>query len=107
MVINPISVQGEITRAQDLSTIKHNEDNKGTMQQLTINKQQENEAETRARQVRRKDDPENQGKKYDAKEKGNNEYEGNGGKKQKKESPEQRDGKVILKKAVSNFDIKV
>lgn len=106
MVINPISVQGEITRAQDLSTIKHNEDNKGMMQQLNIQRQHENQVDTRARQVQRKDDPENEGKKHDAKEKGNGQYAGDGGGKRKKDGAGNTDGKVVIK-GKNSFDIKI
>lgn len=106
MVINPISVQGEITRAQDLSVIKHNQDNKAAVEQLNIQKQQENQVETKARQVQHKEDTENEGKKYDAKEKGNNQYAGDGGRQRKKEQGEKSDGKVVLK-GQSSFDIKI
>ncbi len=106
MVINPIAVQGEITRAQDFTTIKHNEDNKGMVDQLNIQKQQQNQEDSRAHQVQKKDDPESAEKRYDAKEKGNNQYTGNGGKQRKKEEQKKSDGKVVLKNQ-SGFDMKI
>lgn len=106
MVINPISVQGEITRAQDLSKIKHNQDNKVVVEQLNIQKQQENQTETKARQVQQKDETENEGKRHDAKDKGNNQYAGDGGRNRHKEQREISDGKVVLK-GQKSFDIKV
>ncbi len=106
MVINPIAVQGEITRAHDLTTIKHNEDNKGMVDQLNILKQHENQVDNKAHQVQKKDDADNGEQKYDAKEKGNNQYSGDGGKRQKKEQQEKSDGKVVLKNQ-NRFDIKV
>ena len=50
----------------------------------------------------------NDGYRYDAKEKGNNEYEGESGrhKKRREEEPE-NEGKVILKGQGSHFDIKI
>ena len=54
------------------------------------------------------EEKENDGYRYDAKEKGNNEYEGESGrhKKRREEEPE-NEGKVILKGQGSHFDIKI
>ena len=49
---------------------------------------------------------ENHKKKYDAKEKGNNEYQGQGQQKKKKRSNE-KDGSVVLKAGNSHFDMKI
>jgi len=106
LINNPIAVQGQITRAQDLSIIKQNEANRGFVEQLNIQKTKENDEETKSKQVLEKDDVENNGQRHDAKEKGKNQYFGDGGKGRKK-----NDG-VIVKKGPGNtlitgFDIKV
>lgn len=106
MAINPLILQGPITRSQDFTTIKHNEDTKGMVDQMNIQKQFDHQVDNRLHQVQKKDDTENEGKQYDAKEKGNGQYTGDGGQKQKKGKKEQADGKVFLK-GQSNFDIKI
>lgn len=106
MAINPIILQGQITRTPEFTTIKHNEDTKGMVDQLNIHKQFDSQVDNKLHQVQKKDDPENEGKQYDAKEKGNEQYTGDGGQKRKKRNKQQPDGKVLLK-GQSNFDIKV
>ena len=106
LVNNPISIQGQITRAQDLSMIKQNADNRVAFEQIDIQKQQEDQTENRARQVRQKDDTESASDRHDAREKGSNEYSGDGGQNRKK-----RDGTVVRKgpgnTEIIGFDIKV
>ena len=103
MSINRIELQGTITRAQDYTTIKHNEDNKGMVDQSNFQRQFDQTVENKVRQVHQGDRTENQGKKFDAKEKGNGNYSGDGGSRRKK--PEE-DGKVVLKSR-GGFDIKI
>ena len=69
-----------ITRAQDYTTIKHNEDNKSVVQQANIGQQIKKDVDQRGREVRSSDNSDWSNKKFDAKEKGSNEYSGNGGK---------------------------
>ena len=68
-------------------------------------KQFENNVDSKLRQVRQGERTENEGKRFDAKEKGNGSYEGDGGAKRRREEKE-KDGKVILK-GQSSFDIKI
>ncbi len=104
MTISRIELQGQITRAQDFTTIKQNEDNKGMVDQTNFQNQFHQNIDQHLHQVRRGDATENQNKKFDAKEKGNGNYEGDGGKRRnKKEEP---DGKVIPK-GQGSFDIKI
>ena len=78
-----------IPRTQDYSVMKQNEDNKGAFQQMTLG---QHNADWYTGQ-------------YDAKEKGHNEYAGNGGdKRRKKKEPE--DG-VVIQKQHRGFDIKI
>ena len=103
MTISRVEIQGQVTRAQDLTTIKHNEDSKGMVDQSNFQRQFDQSVENKVRQVHQGDRSENQGKKYDAKEKGNGSYSGDGGRKRKKP---QEDGKVVLKNK-GGFDMKI
>ena len=105
MTISRIEIQGQMTRAQDFTTIKQNEDNKGMVDQTNIQRQFDRTVDDRLRQVQQSDRIENEGKKFDAKEKGNGSYAGDGGRQRKKEEKE-ADGKVVLK-GQGGFDIKI
>ena len=82
-----------IPRTQDYTTMKQNEDNKGAFQQMTLGEHAQKQSEQRYTGQ------------YDAKEKGKNEYAGNGGKHRKKENSE-KDG-VVVTKQHQGFDIKI
>ena len=77
-----------ISRAQDYTTIKHNEDNKGIVDQSNFQTQFHKAVENKATQVHKGDDTEKGNTKYDAKEKGNGSYAGDGGRRRKKEEKE-------------------
>ena len=85
-----------IPRTQDYTTMKQNEDNKGAFQQMTLGEHAQKQSEQRTREVHSSDN---------AKEKGKNEYAGNGGKHRKKENSE-KDG-VVVTKQHQGFDIKI
>lgn len=107
MSINHIELQGQITRAQDYTTIKQNEDNKGMLDQTNFQSQFNKEIDQKMNQVHHAENAENTKKNYDAKEKGDGQYSGDGGKKRKKENEKKDDdGKVLLKNK-SSFDMKI
>ncbi len=95
-----------IVRAQDYTTIKQNEDNRGIAQQSNLVQNMEREVENKIRQVNESDNADWQNKKFDAKEKGNGNYSGDGGKQKKRKQEQESDGKVILK-GRGGFDIKI
>ena len=103
MTISRVEIQGQVTRAQDFTTIKHNEDNKGMVDQSNFQRQFDQSVENKVRQVHQGDRSENQGKKYDAKEKGNGLYSGDGGRNRKKK--EQKDRMIVKKR--EGFDMKI
>lgn len=105
MTISRVELQGQLTRAQDFTNIKHNEDHKAVVDQSNFQRQFDQSVETRIRQVHQGDRTENEGKRFDAKEKGNGHYAGDGGQNRKKEERE-KDGKVVPK-GMSSFDIKI
>lgn len=103
MTISRVELQGQVARAQDFTTIKHNEDNKGMVDQANFQNQFDRTVETKARQVQQGDQAENKGRRFDAKDKGNGSYAGDGGRRRKKSEPE---GKVTLK-GQQSFDMKI
>lgn len=105
MAIGFVEMQGQITRAQDFTTIKHNEDTKGMVDQTNFSQQMTKQVEKQVQRVNERDNTENRQKKHDAKEKGSNEYFGDGGRNRKHEKQEKKesDGKVLLK-GVNTFD---
>ena len=104
MALGPVELNGVISRTQDYSTIKHNEDNKGVVNQHNFQSQFEKTIDIKHTQVIKGDDIRKEDRKFDAKEKGDNEYYRNGGRQKKKE--EKADGKVTVKGSRS-FDIKI
>ncbi len=93
-----------VVRAQDYTTIKQNEDSKVAVQQNNLVHNMQREAENKTKQVNESDNADWQQKKFDAKDKGNGNYAGDGGS-ARKNKPE-TDGKVIVK-GRSSFDIKI
>lgn len=92
-----------ISRAQDYSPIKQNEDNKGFMDQSNIGQHIQKDTQQRAREVRSGDDTEWQNRKFDAKDKGSNEYKGDGGRKKQQEHKTEQ----VLVNGYQGFDIKI
>ena len=91
MTISRVELQGQVTRAQDFTTIKHNEDSKVMVDQNNFQRQFDQTVENRARQVQQGGEAENRGKRFDAKDKGNGSYAGDGGR----------------KRGQNNFDMKI
>ncbi len=104
MAIGFVEMQGQITRAQDFTTIKHNEDNKSMLQQEIVEQHMTKQAERQSNRVNQSQQPEYHNRKFDAKDKGSNEYHGNGGKDRKKSEEEKAEGKVLLKH-VGHIDV--
>lgn len=106
MAITPLEQYGTIGRTQDYSIIKQQEDTKVSTEQANIQLQVEKKADEKLNQVRSGDNAELNEKKFDAKEKGSNQYAGDGGKGRKKTAGQFEDGKVILK-STRSFDMKI
>ncbi len=104
MAIGFVEMQGQITRAQDYTTIKHNEDNKVVVEQQNFTQQMTKQIERQSSRVNDSEKTEYQNKKFDAKDKGSNEYQGDGGKQRKSPGKKEEDGKVFLK-GMRNFEI--
>ena len=104
MAISPMMFNGSVTRMQDITPVKHNEDIKGMVDQTNFQNTFHKQIDNKLNQVHQSDNAENRQRKFDAKDKGDNEYTGDGGQKRKQEKD--ADGKVIAKKHRS-FDMKV
>lgn len=109
MSIKPVVLNGMIQRTQDIGNLKQQEDSKPMVQQHNIGIQQEKREDRLTHQVLHAEKKENEGYRYDAREKGNNEYDGKKKKKRngQNEEKDNKDGKVILKSQGSSFDIKI
>lgn len=110
MAIGQVELNHAMTRIQDYTTQKHNEDMRGVVQQGQAQEKFNKELNEDIRQVIKSDQSEYQNKtqyqnrKFDAKEKGDNQYTGDGGKHRKKD--ETPDGRVKAKQK-SGFDIRI
>ncbi len=91
-----------ISRAQDYSAIKQNEDNKAFVDQTNGQFQVQKNERQKTREVHSSDDVQWHENKPDAREKGNGEYSGDGGKHRKGQTKER-----VLVKGQGGFDIKV
>ena len=103
MTISRVELQGQITRAQDFTAIKHQEDSRGFVEQANIHQKTEQKVEVKARQVQHGDKAENEGKRFDAKDGGNGHYYGDGGRTRKK----QEEKKKPSAGGYGGFDIKI
>ncbi len=110
MAIGQVELNQAMTRIQDYTTQKHNDDLRGVVQQTQAQDKFNKELNQDIRQVIKtnQDEYQNktqyQNKKFDAREKGSNQYIGDGGSKRKKDGkPEDR----VVPKTTSGFDIRI
>ncbi|MCM1044529.1 MAG: hypothetical protein NC417_03370 [Candidatus Gastranaerophilales bacterium] len=92
-----------MTRTQEFTTIKQNQDNKPMMDQVDYGQQVTKQTNELTQKVNTGDETKWQDQKPDAKEKGKNEYAGDGGRKRKKEDKSER----VIVKGRGGFDIKI
>ncbi len=91
-----------ISRAQDYTIVKHNEDNKGFVDQTNFSQQMQKTTQQRLQEVHSSDDAQWHQQNPDAKEKGSNEYQGDGGRNRKREA-----GSKMVIKGQGGFDMKI
>ncbi|MBP3204520.1 MAG: hypothetical protein J6M66_03750 [Lachnospiraceae bacterium] len=92
-----------MSRAQDYTAIKQNEDNKGMMDQVNLVHQGQKNEETKATTVHDSANADWYNKKQDGRDKGNNEYAGDGGRKREKKATIDR----VVVKGRGGFDLKI
>ena len=108
MTVRPVHLNGMIQNTQDVSTIKHQENTKPAVEQQNIQIQEKQKEQEQAQNVNAKDNADREQKKYDAKEKGSNEYVKRTKKKKIEKQEDLPDGSVTLKMTMSGgFDIKI
>jgi hypothetical protein len=105
MSIRPVDLSGMIQRTQDIGNIKHAEDSRPVADQYNIEVRQEKQESDLSHKVQEQKD--NQEFRYDAREKGNNSYSGNGKKKKKHGQPDEDEGSVHIKERRTSFDVKI
>ena len=104
MAIGPIEMTGMVTRSQDISLFKQNEDNKPMIDQSNIQVNVQKKVQDQNQQVNQADNVEYHEYRYDAIEKGNGSYQEN--KERNKKEKKKSDGTVTEKKTVG-FDIRI
>lgn len=104
MIVRPMEF-GMIQQQNTVSQVRHEEDVRPMVEQQTTEVQLQKDIQTRAEQVNHKEDPNNRQKKFDAKDKSDNEYQPEH-KERKNQTSE--DGKVFIKGFEEiDFDVKV
>ena len=110
MAIGQVELNQAMTRIQDYTTQKHNEDQRGALQQTQAQDKFNKDLNQDIRKVLKtsqeeyQNRAEYQNKKFDARDKGSNQYTGDGGKKRKMNT--KSEDKVTPKKN-SGFDIRI
>ncbi len=105
MALGPIEMNVVVTRSQDISLFKQNEDNKPMLDQSNILQNVQKKAQDQNKQVTNADAVEYHEQRYDAKEKGNGSYQENPNK-NKKDKKKEEDGTVTVKQ-VGGFDMRI
>lgn len=105
MALGPIELNVTVTRVQDYTTIKHNEDMRPNVQQMDLSHSNIKEADHKASYVDKKEEANNDQKKQDAKEQGKNKYMGDGGK-NRPGAKIPKEGAVV-KKEQGGFDFRI
>ena len=104
MSVRPIDF-AMLQRMNEVTQIKQNEISKPMIDQANINNQFNKETNSKSEQVGKKDDVEHEQKKFDAKEKGSNNYFGSNSSK-KDDEEDETEGRVFVK-GQKGFDIKI
>ena len=107
MAIGPMQLNGVLTRTQDYTQIKQSEDMKPMVDQSVFQNTMQKNIEKKLKQVKEADDSDAEQRKQDAKEKGKNEYHGDGGKNRRQgQNGVFADGRVI-RKGGGGFDFSI
>lgn len=107
MGIGPLELSGGVTRVQDFANMRHTEENKPAVDQVNFSNQFQREVRDRNETVKRGNDTTNNQKRFDAREKGSNEYEGDGGKRRNTKKGSNQGGNVSVKGSTSSFDVRI
>ena len=103
MAISPILFNGTISASQNVAEFRAAEEGKVNIMQGEAAQRNEDDTEGKLNRVREADDADNDQRKFDSSEKGDNEYAGDGGRNRKRKD---KDGTVLIKKK-GGFDITI
>ena len=104
MSLGIVEINSAMTGINDFHNIRHNEEAKAGVDQVNFQNQFDREMENKRTDVNQSEDANNRQKRFDSRDKGSNEYSGDGGRNRKKKE-ENPDGKVVPK--YSGFDMKI
>lgn len=104
MALGPIETNGMLSRVQDVSIIKHNEDNKTFMDQSNFQNQFKKEVKHNLSQVKDANNSENSKQNFDAREESKNKYYKQNN---KKNQDKKEDISKVIYKNTSSFDVKI
>lgn len=107
MGIGPLELSGGMTRVQDFANMRSAEEARPVADQAVFADKLHKEIREKSETVKRGDDVGYEEKKFDAKEKGANEYEGDGGNKRRNDGGSHPDGSVKVKSSQSIFDVRI
>lgn len=107
MAINPIDIVA-VTGSQDYTAIKHNEDHKAMNVQSALYEIGEKGTEQKMSEVENLESTQWMNKSLDGRDKGNNQYYGDGGKgKKKQEQKKKETQEQVIVNGHKSFDIKI
>lgn len=94
MGIDAVHLNGAMTGISDYTNMRQQEESKVFLDQSNIQNQFNQKVDNKLNQVQQKEDTENRKGKFDAKEKGNGTYFGDGGRKKKEEEKAKQERKA-------------
>lgn len=106
MIVRPVVLQGTVQNSQNVTGMKHAENIRPSVEQANIAATTQKEIQHKSENVIRKENINKEQQKFDAKEKGSNEYVSVKVKKKAKTVTDDEEEKVIVKNQ-SGFDIKI
>lgn len=106
MIVRPVVIQGTVQNSQNMTSVKHGENAKPMVEQANIAVSTQKEVKLKSENVIKKDDVDKGNEKFDAKEKGKNEYYSVKMKKKKQDMSSNTKGSVMAKD-MSSFDVKI
>lgn len=106
MIVRPVVIQGTVQNSQNMTSVKHGENAKPMVEQANIAVSTQKEVKLKSENVIKKDDVDKGNEKFDAKEKGKNEYYSVKVKKKKQDMSSNTECSVMVK-GMSSFDVKI
>lgn len=107
MAIGPMQLNGIMTRTQDYTALKQNENMKPVLDQAVFQQTIEKNVEKRLTQVKEAEETDTYQRRQDAKEKGKNEYQGDGGRNRRQAQPGGTPDGRVIRKTPQGFDFSV